>query len=174
MHNCISKFILFLDTFILEPLHSIFLPLQFEFVLLGLNQNLDVLLKWRPWHPNFSIKIVCFFEIGTKCLTEAPRAAGRERDIVSREATRRMIFQLSRVVPGRIIVEIQWKWKRSLSLTLAEAAKTFVLAEPKLDAGRRKGQWFSECSVGSERAEGVGVWRGVGNGKWRKDWLSRR
>ena len=73
MHNCISKFILFLDTFILEPLHSIFLPLQFEFVLLGLNQNLDVLLKWRPWHPNFSIKIVCFFEIGSKCLTKAPR-----------------------------------------------------------------------------------------------------
>ena len=73
MHNCISKFILFLDTFILEPLHSIFLPLQFEFVLLGLNQNLDVQLMWRPWHPDFSIKIVCFFEIGTKCLTEAPR-----------------------------------------------------------------------------------------------------
>ena len=51
MHNCISKFLLFLDTFILEPLHSI---------------------MWRPWHPNFSIKIVCFFEIGSKCLTKAP------------------------------------------------------------------------------------------------------
>ena len=36
-------------------------------------QNLDVQLMWRPWHPNFSIKIVCFFEIGSKCLTKAPR-----------------------------------------------------------------------------------------------------
>ena len=73
MHNCISTFLLFLDTFILEPLHFIFLPLQFGFVLFGLNQNLDVQLMWRPWHPNFNIHIVCFFEIGTKCLTEAPR-----------------------------------------------------------------------------------------------------
>ena len=73
MHNCISTFLLFLDTFILEPLHFIFLPLQFGFVLFGLNQNLDVQLMWRPWHPNFNIHFVCFFEIGTKCLTEAPR-----------------------------------------------------------------------------------------------------
>ena len=73
MHNLISKFLLFLDTFILEPLHSFFLPLQFGFVLFGLNQNLDVQLMWRPWHPNFSIKIVCFFEIGSVCLTKAPR-----------------------------------------------------------------------------------------------------
>ena len=71
--NVSHNFFLSPDLKVLVHALSTFLIGEFGFVLFGLNQNLDVQLMWRPWHPNFSIKIVCFFEIGSVCLTKAPR-----------------------------------------------------------------------------------------------------